>query len=65
MAEPMKNARIQRLMDELGVDEEEAEFIVNLSDSEVRGDLEMDDAERVRRGLEPWPIPEPTTVRRT
>jgi hypothetical protein len=50
-------------MEELGVDEEEATFIVNLSDGYVRGDLELDDDERVRLGLEPWPIPEPTTRR--
>ncbi len=31
MIDAMRSARIRRLMDELGVDEEEAEFIVNLS----------------------------------
>ena len=59
MTDAMKSARVRRLMDELGVDEEEAEFIVNLSDGEIRGDLELEGDERARLGLEPWPIPDP------
>jgi hypothetical protein len=65
MTEVLKSGRIRRLMDELGVDEEEVTFIVNFSDGEVRGDLGMDDDERVRLGLDPWPIPKPTMTRRS
>jgi hypothetical protein len=64
MTDSLRIARIRRLMDELGVDEEEAAFIVSLSDGEVRGDLEMDDDERTRLGLEPWPIPAPAASQR-
>ena len=65
MTDAIKTDRIRRLMDELGVDEEEATFIVNLSDGEVRGDLELNDDERAKLGLSPWPIPMPATTRRS
>ena len=56
-----RQRRIQEIMATNGVDEDEANWLVDLVDGVWRGDLGgpegLTDEERVALGLTPWPIP--------
>jgi hypothetical protein len=56
-----RQLRIQEFMAADGVDEDEANWLIDLVDGVWRGDIGgpngMSDEERVAFGLEPWPIP--------